>query len=89
MYDGKFRWMTDGTEEMMLNYSGNQFSAAGFTFLLFDVLNTKVRWKSTDRQCNPYIIASQGEDGFLKTALSIAHDGRKTLVGPKNTLYRR
>ena len=33
--------MTDGTEELMLNYSGNQFSAAGFTFLLFDVLNTK------------------------------------------------
>ena len=88
MYEGKFRWMTDGTEELMLNYSGNQFSAAGFTFLLFDVLNTKVRWKSTDRQCNPFI-ASQGEDGFLKTALSIAHDGRKTLVGPKNTLYRR
>ena len=35
------RWERDG-EELLLNYTGDQFAAAGFTFLLFDVFDPKV-----------------------------------------------
>ena len=35
------RWERDG-KELLLNYTGDQFAAAGFTFLLFDVFDPKV-----------------------------------------------
>ena len=35
------RWERGG-EDLLLNYTGDQFAAAGFTFLLFDVFDPKV-----------------------------------------------
>ena len=78
----------------MLNFSGDQFAAAGFTFLLFDVVQIKVSWiyPSKGPTHTLVCVVQEGDDldGFSKTALSInSQTGRKSLVGPNNTLFLR